>query len=187
MDSDEARQIAERLTSPLGKRWLHVQRVAATAEVLAEVEPAAREQLVVAAWLHDVGYGRELVVAGFHPLDGARYLADLGVDPLVVSLVAHHTGARVEAEERGLADDLAEFPEPPASPPTWLAGRTAIQAPEGAVGDLRPPLARGTDVRCLDPRGRGASPAASRVPRAGRAGAARHPPVDGSGMDTRAS
>jgi hypothetical protein len=30
----------------------------------------------------------------------------------VVSLVAHHTGARYEAEERGLTDELGEFPAP---------------------------------------------------------------------------
>jgi hypothetical protein len=33
--------------------------------------------------------------------------------PLVVSLVAYHTGAVFEARERGLSDVLAEFPQPP--------------------------------------------------------------------------
>jgi hypothetical protein len=92
MDRDEARDLAERLVGPLGPRWLHVQRDAATAEALSDVCPAAREQLVLAAWLHDVGYGREANVTGFHPLDGARYLTDLDVEPLIVTLVAHQTG-----------------------------------------------------------------------------------------------
>ncbi|WP_344016743.1 hypothetical protein, partial [Streptomyces thermospinosisporus] len=46
------------------------------------------------------------------PLDGARYLRDTpGVDERVVRLVANHTYALLEAEERGLRDELAdEFP-----------------------------------------------------------------------------
>ena len=65
-----------------------------------------------AAWLHDIGYASPLVDSGFHPLDGARYLRRIGFgDRLLWTLVAHHTCALVEAEERGLADILAaEFP-----------------------------------------------------------------------------
>lgn len=65
-----------------------------------------------AAWLHDIGYAEPLVVSGFHPLDGARHLRDTGFgDRRLWTLVAHHTRALVEAEERGLAEELAaEFP-----------------------------------------------------------------------------
>jgi hypothetical protein len=132
MNPAEARVFAEGLVAPLGRRWLHVQRVAATAEVLAEGLPEVREQLVVAAWLHDVGYGREALVTGFHPLDGARYLAGLGVEPLIVSLVAHHTGARVEAEERGLGDELAKFAEPPAQLLDVLTAADILSGPDGS-------------------------------------------------------
>ncbi len=65
-----------------------------------------------AAWLHDIGYATPLVDSGFHPLDGARYLRDreLGGRELW-TLVAHHTCAQVEADERGLGDVLTvEFP-----------------------------------------------------------------------------
>jgi hypothetical protein len=70
-----------------------------------------REVLAAAAILHDVGYAPEVVRTGFHPLDGALYLKALGVDRQVVSLVAHHTCADVEAELRGLGDELRAFPE----------------------------------------------------------------------------
>ena len=63
--------------------------------------------LVAAAWLHDIGYAPELVETGFHPLDGARYLRRAGVDGQVVSLVAYHSCAQIEAEVRGLGDELA--------------------------------------------------------------------------------
>ena len=37
------------------------------------------DDLVAAAWLHDIGYAPELVETGFHPLDGARYLRREGL------------------------------------------------------------------------------------------------------------
>jgi hypothetical protein len=43
---------------------------------------------------------------GFHPVDGARFLRGLGQERLAC-LVAHHSRARFEAEERGLVDKLA--------------------------------------------------------------------------------
>ena len=49
---------------------------------------------------------------GCHPVDGARWLADQDAPRDVVALVAYHSGARFEAEERGLADALSQFSEP---------------------------------------------------------------------------
>ncbi len=66
------------------------------------------------AWLHDIGYTPDLATTGFHPLDGARYLRDVQeADETLVSLVAYHSCAVVEAEERGLVDVLkGEFAPP---------------------------------------------------------------------------
>jgi hypothetical protein len=68
--------------------------------------------LVAAAVLHDVGYAPRLALTGFHPLDGARFLRDAhGAEDRLVRLVANHSFALLEAEERGLRDVLeAEFP-----------------------------------------------------------------------------
>ncbi len=110
---EEARALAERLVSPLGRRWKHVQAVAARAEELTDAVPAdERETLVAAAWLHDIGYSPEIGHTRFHPLDGAAYLRDRGWPEGVVNLVAHHSGARFEAEERGLGAELRQFPFP---------------------------------------------------------------------------
>jgi hypothetical protein len=65
------------------------------------------DDLVAAAWLHDIGYSLDLVQTGFHPLDGARFLRCPSVDGQVVSLVAYHSCARVEADVRGLGAELA--------------------------------------------------------------------------------
>jgi hypothetical protein len=90
-----------------------------------------------AAWLHDVGYASPLVVSGFHPLDGARYLRDQGFsDRRLWTMVAHHTCALVEAEERGLAGELsAEFPVN-AVDPFAVAALTYCDMTTGPDGQL---------------------------------------------------
>lgn len=107
----DAERTAAQLLRPVGSRWVHVQAVAATAEIL---RPAVRAEdgdiLVAAAWLHDVGYAPELSTTGFHPLDGARYLDAEGFPSRVVHLVAHHSGALYEARERGLEGELGAYP-----------------------------------------------------------------------------
>jgi len=74
------------------------------------VAAADRSTLVAAAWLHDIGYASKIAHTGFHPLDGGRYLAMSGWPAKVVNLVAHHSGARFEAMERGLSAELKTFP-----------------------------------------------------------------------------
>jgi putative nucleotidyltransferase with HDIG domain len=105
-----AKAQAERLIAPLGDRWTHVQAVANKARGLATVLPAEdADLLVAAALLHDVGYAPSLDRLGFHAVDGARFLRAQGQERLA-RLVAHHSGARFEAEERALVEELAAFP-----------------------------------------------------------------------------
>ncbi|MHA6762097.1 HDIG domain-containing metalloprotein [Streptacidiphilus sp. PAMC 29251] len=105
--SQGAAQLAKSLLPPLGNRWLHTQAVAARAQqISAAVSVEDRELLVAAAWLHDLGYASELQETGFHPLDGARHLESLGAPRRLVCLVAHHSGAVFEAEQRNLAAEL---------------------------------------------------------------------------------
>ena len=102
------------LAEPLPRRWAHVQGVAARSRSLASILREDSDLITAAAWLHDIGYAPVLVDTGFHPLDGARYLRDVeGAGERLCRLVAHHTCARIEAGERGLADKLTvEFPAP---------------------------------------------------------------------------
>jgi hypothetical protein len=101
---DTARTLLE---STLPRRWAHSQGVAAQARQLGSILGTDAELVTAAAWLHDIGYAPAVCDTGFHPLDGARYLRDVerADDPLC-RLVAHHSGAMVEAAERGLADEL---------------------------------------------------------------------------------
>jgi hypothetical protein len=110
IDTNDAASLAEaKLAASLPRRWRHVRSVARRARWIAK-ELALSDDLVAAAWLHDIGYAPELVETGFHPLDGARYLRREGVDEQVVSLVAYHSCAQIEADVRGLGPELvSEF------------------------------------------------------------------------------
>jgi hypothetical protein len=107
--SEWAASYARELLSPLGDRWHHVQGVARQAQRVAPILLADdRDVLLAATYLHDLGYAPSLAKTGLHPLDGARHLRALGHERLA-GLVAYHSGARAEAELRGLAAELAEF------------------------------------------------------------------------------
>ena len=103
------------LADSLPRRWSHVQGVAAQARTLKPSLGPDADLLEAAAWLHDIGYLPELAETGLHGLDGARYLRDVQhAEPLLYRLVAHHSYAVIEAEERGLAHVLThEFAPPP--------------------------------------------------------------------------
>ncbi|WP_405508521.1 HD domain-containing protein [Streptomyces cyaneofuscatus] len=108
-----ARQVAEKeLSGVLPRRWAHSQGVAARAAGLGHVLGGDAELLAAAAVLHDVGYAPRLAETGFHPLDGARFLREEhGADERLMRLVANHSFALLEAEERELRKELAgEFP-----------------------------------------------------------------------------
>jgi hypothetical protein len=109
-----AEELARKLLEgPLPRRWAHVQGVAARARRIAGILGEDADLLEAAAWLHDIGYSPEPADTGFHPLDGARYLRDVQhADERLCRLVAHHTCAIIEAEERGLAEALSNEFEP---------------------------------------------------------------------------
>lgn len=129
---DEAFDVAERAVASLVDRWRHTQAVAARAKGLCPaVGESDRQLLVVAAWLHDVGYGPAIASTGFHPLDGAWHLLRLGYPRRLCALVAHHSAAMIEAEERGMAAELAEWEreEGPVADALWAADMTT--GPQG--------------------------------------------------------
>jgi hypothetical protein len=103
------------LAGALPRRWSHAQSVADEADRIAGIVRGDADLLVAAAVLHDVGYAPNVRTTGFHPLDGARYLAELGASHRLCCLVARHSCAIREAEMRGLADDVKQF-EDEASP-----------------------------------------------------------------------
>ncbi len=94
---------------------------------------ADADLLEAAAWLHDIGYAPGLAVTSLHALDGARYLRDTHhADAMLCRLVAHHSCAIIEAEERGLADVLSlEFEPAPQMPSSVLTFCDMTPSPDG--------------------------------------------------------
>ena len=123
------------LKVPLPRRWAHTQGVARKARSLAPVLGADADLLETAAWLHDIGYAPGLALTGLHALDGARYLRDAQhADAMLCRLVAHHTCAVIEAEERGLAEVLALEFEP--APDVLSNALTFCDMTTSPVGEL---------------------------------------------------
>jgi HD superfamily phosphodiesterase len=123
------------LHEPLPRRWAHVHGVAARARSLAAVLDADADLLEAAAWLHDIGYAPGLAITGLHQLDGARYLRDAQhADAMLCRLVAHHSCAIIEAEERGLADALSsEFDPAPYELASVLTCCDMTTSPDGEL------------------------------------------------------
>lgn len=128
-----ARAAAEgALADPLPRRWKHTRAVAAKAAALSRAVGGDGETLIAAAWLHDVGYAPGIVASGLHALDGARWLRKQGFEERLANLVAFHSCALFEAEERGLANELlTEFAdeESPTRDALWRADMTT--GPDG--------------------------------------------------------
>lgn len=135
--STAARLLAEqRLAEVLPVRWQHSQAVAAAASEYAANVGLDPDTVVAAAWLHDVGYAPDLADAGFHPVDGARFLRREGWPEEVVNLVAHHSCSRVEAGLRGLESALAEFEDVPGLQRDVLWASDATTGPDGTRLDV---------------------------------------------------
>lgn len=129
---DRAEAMARRALSSLPERLAHVSAVAAAADAISHRLGVDGHVLVSAAWLHDIGYAPSVSMSGFHPLDGARFLRDEGIDPRVVNLVAHHSHAVIEARERGLEDELLdEFPPDASLPHAALCFCDMTTGPRG--------------------------------------------------------
>ena len=171
MTDGGARELCRSLLArELPRRWAHCQGVARRAGTIERVLGEYGGVLEAAAWLHDIGYATPLADSGFHPLDGARYLRDRGFgDRAVWTLVAHHTCAQIEADERGLGEVLvAEFPIADAAP-SAVAALTYCDMTTGPDG--QPVDVGGADRGDPDPVSGGSCGAS--VDRAGGAGPAR--------------
>ena len=109
-----AKDVAEVELASMRDRLAHVNGVAATADKVANaLLRDQRDEVIAAAWVHDIGYGPRVRNSRFHPLDGAAFLSSESFPEVVSSLVAFHSGAAEEADERGLDDSLNQFALPP--------------------------------------------------------------------------
>ncbi|WP_036498124.1 HD domain-containing protein [Nocardia aobensis] len=130
-----AAELAQEQLHGLPRRWRHVAGVARRAALATElVDDAAL--LVAAAWLHDIGYAPKLVRTGFHPVDGATYLAQIGASDRLCALVANHSCACVEARNRGVPLEW-EDEQTSLRDALWWADMTTTAAGDDTTFDER--------------------------------------------------
>ncbi|NDV25825.1 HAD-IIB family hydrolase [Desulfovibrio sp. JC010] len=82
-------------------RLAHMRQACKTARRLVEqmdYDAETAEKIVTAALFHDVGYSEKLKKTGFHPLDGAAYLAHCNAPEDVIRAVLWHSSTPVEIE-----------------------------------------------------------------------------------------
>ena len=105
----EASSVARFLLRDLPDRLVHSEAAARQAAAVARQLPRELdgEAVIAAALLHDIGYCAHIRRTGFHPLDGALFLAATDWPDTVVRLVAHHSHAAVVAPYHGVAHHLA--------------------------------------------------------------------------------
>lgn len=127
--------VAEAFSSTPNRFW-HVHTVWQRAVELrslgvAWLEPAMSDRLELAALLHDVGKALDPDDTEPHGFVGARLLDSLGLHD-VAPVVAYHSGARVEAEVRGMSDrDRWSIDEP-----DLLAVLTFLDRTTSATGEV---------------------------------------------------
>lgn len=131
--------VAREKLEGLPRRWAHVQGVARQARDIRAVVGSEADLLEAAAILHDVGYASDLASTGFHPLDGAVYLAGIDAPARLVNLVAHHSYALLEAQLRGLADEMSQFADEcgPVRDALWYCDQTTSPSGETVTPEAR--------------------------------------------------
>jgi putative nucleotidyltransferase with HDIG domain len=140
---EAAYRLAAHLLGPDSPRMRHTMGVARRAAEIAVVVPGQEDLLVVAAWLHDIGYSRLAQETGHHPLDGAALLARNGWPLDVVGLVAHHSGAQMVADAIGLGPQLRRYR---VEEPRVLDALTYADQTTGPVGEPMTMQRRLTDM-----------------------------------------
>jgi hypothetical protein len=104
----DAETLARRLLGDDSDRLAHCRYAAGIAELTADALGLPEsDELVAAAWLHDIGYAPAIARTGFHPLDGALHLAAEGWPDQTVLLVAHHSYAAILAPYFGVEHQIA--------------------------------------------------------------------------------
>ena len=120
-----AKRTATELLSPLEARWRHTLRVVERAQSFRGVlDREELDVLLAAGYVHDVGYAPCLAKAGFHPLDGARFVREEGRERLA-GLVADQTStalrSRLRVRSEHAARSLSRRSDPRAGTPAASA------------------------------------------------------------------
>lgn len=112
-----ARALAEEFLASDEGLLAHSRRAAEqAARACARLGRTDADDIVAAAWLHDIGRAPQLKQTAFHPVDGALALIRREWPERVIRLVAHHSLAVVEAPYYGVAHHLGVIDAVPGEP-----------------------------------------------------------------------
>nr|WP_239061059.1 HAD-IIB family hydrolase [Desulfovibrio sp. JC022] len=97
-------------------RLAHMRQAGSTARRLTaqiDYDAETARKIITAALFHDVGYSEKLNKTGFHPLDGAAYLAHCNAPEDLIRAVLWHSSTPVEIESMPEMKEIySQFPGP---------------------------------------------------------------------------
>lgn len=97
MDSKRLAQYIDKKSN----RYLHILGVVDEMRILLkdiDANEKKKGELILAAFLHDIGYSEKLKTTGFHPMDGAMFCYRNKLPKRIVSSVMFHSGAYYDAK-----------------------------------------------------------------------------------------
>ncbi len=131
--AEAAERISADLLAEVGTRLPHVRTAGRLAAGLAPLFSSEEASLLVAAaTLHDIGYCEALSLTGFHPYDGAVYLAEQGFPTRLACLVGNHSFAWLTAARHGVHELASAFPAEDSLLADALAYSDMHSAPDGS-------------------------------------------------------
>lgn len=83
-------------------RYLHILGVVQEMKELVsnlKIDSSVKNELIIAAYLHDIGYSHLLNRTKFHPLDGALFAFERKFSKSIVSAVLFHSGAEFDIKK----------------------------------------------------------------------------------------
>lgn len=135
MTANDPSDLVAELLGKTGTRLAHSVGVARRAEQLTtDWTTSKRKHVTTAAYLHDIGYSSKCRRTGWHPYDGALWLADNGYDLPLCQLVLWHTASWHEGRLRGLLDTAVTRFGPPDTNSIEVAVLTASDLLTGPTG-----------------------------------------------------
>ncbi len=106
-------------------RLAHMRQACRTAKrIVSQInyDSELSNKIVTAALFHDIGYAEKLINTGFHPLDGAAYLAHCGAPEDIIEAVLWHSSTPIEIKSLPEIKKIYDkFPTPDFKSPVFRA------------------------------------------------------------------
>lgn len=119
-------------------RFAHMQQASKTAKRIATqtgLNGDKADRLITATLFHDVGYSEKLKQTGFHPLDGAAFLAHAGAQEEVIEAVLWHSSTEQDIKALPEVENIYKNFPPPSKNNQTLKGVSYCDFRTSPVGE----------------------------------------------------